>query len=73
MKMTIQERGDEMLTAYANKDFGTVKDLWEELEREKGDEALIELHSYQNQSITETTIGAAVASAVRAHYARVSE
>ena len=71
--MNIQERGDALLTAYVNKDFGTVKELWVELEREKDDDALIELHRYQNQSITETTIGAAVADAVRAHYARVSE
>jgi len=26
--MSIQERGDAMLTAYVNKDFGTVEKLW---------------------------------------------
>jgi len=31
--MTIQERGDALLTAYVNKDFETVKELWAETAR----------------------------------------
>ena len=73
MKMNIQERGDAMLTAYVNKDFERVTDLWVELEREKADDALIELHRYENPSITETYIGVALAGAVNALRNKVSE
>ena len=65
--MNIQERGDALLTAYVNKDFETVLDLWNELDTRKpyDKEAVIALHCYENQSITDTKIGIAVAKAVR--------
>ena len=35
--MTIQEHGDALLTAYANKDFERVKELWCEVARDATD------------------------------------
>ena len=65
--MSIQERGDALLTAYVNKDFETVRDLWNDLARiEPYDpEPIIALHGYQNQSITDTEIGVAVVKALK--------
>ncbi len=65
--MTIQERGDALLTAYVNKDFETVLDLWNELNtrRPQPMDDLIALHGYQNQSIAGMTTGAAVVRAVK--------
>ena len=65
--MNIQERGDALLTAYVNKDFETVMGLWNELANSEpyDRESLIALHCYENQSITDTKIGIAVAKAVK--------
>ena len=68
MKMNIQERGDEMLTAYANKDFGTVVDLWNEIARNVNDDSKLvaAVHRYSNPSITDTDVGMAVVESVLA-------
>ena len=69
--MTIQERGDALLTAYVNKDFERVKELWWEPGRlgndvDRVNEVTIALHAHKNPSITDSSIGNAVAKAVNA-------
>ena len=70
MKMTIKERGDAMLTAYANKDFERVKDLWSEIATplSEGDdlEPIKYLHGYENPSITSVNITAVMVESVLA-------
>jgi len=70
MKMTIKERGDAMLTAYANKDFERVIDLFNEIAipfNEGGDlEPVKNLHRYENPSITSVNAAAAYVEAVKA-------
>ena len=62
--MTIQERGDAVLAAYANKDFETVRELWAEAARNAevdGDNAeVIALSRYTNPSITDTGVNMAL-------------
>ena len=59
--MTIQEHGDALLTAYANKDFERVKELWCEVARDASDlKPTIALHAYENPSITDTKVSMAV-------------
>ena len=69
--MTIQERGDALLTAYVNKDFERVKELWWEPGRlgndvDRVNEVTIALHKYKNPSITDTKVSKAVVEAVNA-------
>ena len=68
--MTIQERGDALLTAYVNKDFETVKTLWcagmSDAETDDGRASALALHRYSNPSITDTGVNMAVVYSVNA-------
>ena len=64
--MTIQERGDALLTAYVNKDFERVKALWNESARLDDPSTAIALHAHKNPSITDTGVSMAVVEAVKA-------
>ena len=66
--MTIQERGDALLTAYVNKDFERVRHLWCDRFGENPYEydPIIDLHGYNNPSITDTQVSSAVVEAINA-------
>ena len=69
--MTIQERGDALLTAYVNKDYWRVRELWAEPARlgndaDRANEVTIALHKYENPSITDTKVSMAVVESVNA-------
>ena len=65
--MTIQERGDALLTAYVNKDFERVKELWCEVARDASDlKPTLALHRYSNPSITDAGVSMAVVESVNA-------
>lgn len=59
----IQKIGDELLTAFVNKEYNKVKELWfsvSEIEEIKA------LHGYENPKITDTRLSAAVVESVQA-------
>ena len=60
--MNIKERGDALLTAYVNKDFGTVEKLWCEVMCAASDNiaAQMRFHAYENPSITDTKVSMAL-------------
>ena len=67
--MNTKERGDALLTAYVNKDFETVKTLWNEIARNTevdGTGPVIALHAHKNPSITDTKVSMALVESVNA-------
>jgi|APSaa5957512535_1039671.scaffolds.fasta_scaffold17189_9 hypothetical protein len=70
--MTIQERGDELLTAYVNKNFERAITVFSEANRQRGrpykvyENDVIALHGYINPSITDTKVADAIVESVNA-------
>ena len=57
VNVNVQKIGDELLTAFVNKEYNKVKELWFSV---TDTEEIMALHHYKNPKITDTHLGMAV-------------